>query len=188
MTATNFAPRDFSRSSPSFIGFDEWSSATPHSRKKPARSQSGSPNSQKLWPTEYSPPAAMLTEQKPPWAAQLSVPNCVAQKPLSACIWSRPVKNASRFGSVDRMSPSRSASIVSARSHEIGSNCPAPRSVPARRSSGRVSFAGLRCFMIPALPLAHSTPRLTGWSGLPSMWRTSPSSTVTRMPQRHAHM
>ena len=46
LTETNFAPRRFSLSSPILIGLLEWSSATPHSRKYFARSQSGAPNSQ----------------------------------------------------------------------------------------------------------------------------------------------
>ena len=47
------------------------------------RSQSGSPNSQKLPPIVYMPAAAMLTEQNPPCAAKFGVPNCVAQNPVS---------------------------------------------------------------------------------------------------------
>ena len=42
------------------------------------------------------------------------------------------------------------------------------------------SFAGEICFMIPALPLAQSTPRLTGCSGVPWMKRIWPFSSVTR--------
>ena len=42
--------------------------------------------------------------------------------------------------------------------------------------------------MMPAEPFAQSTPRLTGWSGLPSMYRTAPSFRCTRIPHRHAHM
>ena len=51
-----------------------------------------------------------------------------------------------------------------------------------------VSRAGEVAVFIPADPLAHSTPWFTGWSGLPSMKRISPSRKCTRMPQRHAHM
>ena len=130
----------------------------------------------------------MLTEQKPPWAAQLIVPNCVAQNPVSACIWSRPVKKASFFGSVARIFRRRSVRSSSARSQLIGSKWPSPRPVPAFLTSGCVSFAGLFCFMIPALPLAHSTPLLTGWRRLPLMKRISFPSSVTSMPQRQAHM
>ena len=39
----------------------------------------------------------MFTEQKPPCAAKLGVPNCAAQKPVSAWLWSRPVKKARRL-------------------------------------------------------------------------------------------
>ena len=84
----------------------------------------------------YSPPAAMFTEQKPPWAAQLMVPNWDAQKPVSACIWSRPVKNASRLGSVARILRSRSVSSPSALSQEMGSNSPSPLAVPAFLTNG----------------------------------------------------
>jgi len=63
------APRAFSLPSPSLIGLLSWSSATPHSISRRVCSQSGSPNSQKLPPTEYRPPAAMFTEQNPPCAA-----------------------------------------------------------------------------------------------------------------------
>ena len=130
----------------------------------------------------------MLTEQKPPCAAQFGVPNCCAHNPVSACIWSRPVKNASLRGSEARMFASRSVRSASAASHSISSNSPRPRSAPALRRNGLESFAGESCFMIPAEPLAHGTPRLTGCSGLPWMKRTLPCSSVTLMPQRHAHM
>ena len=59
-----------------------------------------------------------------------------------------------------------SSRIAKARSHEIGSNSPAPRSLPGLRSSGCVSRAGDTCFMIPAEPLAQITPRLIGWFGI----------------------
>ena len=72
-------------------------------QKSLVRSQSGSPNSQKLPPSVYMPAAAMLTEQKPPCAAKFGVPNCVAQKPVSDWLWSRPVKKASFFGSSARI-------------------------------------------------------------------------------------
>ncbi len=62
----------------------------------------------------YSPAAAMLTEQKPPWADQLGVPNCCAHNPLRACIWSRPVKKPSLEGSVARMSSSRAVTTRAA--------------------------------------------------------------------------
>jgi hypothetical protein len=51
----------------------------------------------------------------------------------------------------------------------MGSNSPAPRSLPALRSSGCVMRAGDTCFMIPEEPLAQITPWFSGWSGLPSM-------------------
>ncbi len=61
----------------------------------------------------------MLTEQKPPWAAKFGVPYCCANQPVSAWLWSRPVKNARRDGSVLRTSPSHAVAIVSASSQEI---------------------------------------------------------------------
>jgi hypothetical protein len=73
-----------------------------------------------------------------------------------------------RVGRADA-GPRRSVSISNARSQEIGSNSPAPRSLPALRSSGCVRRAGDTCFMMPALPLAQITPWFSGWSGLPSM-------------------
>ena len=71
-------------------------------------SQSGSPNSQNEPPNVYMPAAAMLTEQKPPWAAKLGVPNWLAHQPVSDWDWSRPVKKASFFRIGLRMSPSHS--------------------------------------------------------------------------------
>ena len=130
----------------------------------------------------------MFTEQKPPCAAQFGVPNCCAHRPESACIWSRPVKNASCAGFVERIFRSRSVRTSSASSHSISTKSPVPRSLPGLRFSGFLSFAGEYCFMIPADPLAHSTPLFTGWLRLPWMKRTLLFSTVTLMPQRHAHM
>ena len=109
----------------------------------------------------YSPAAAMFTEQKPPCAAQLGVPYCCAHNPVSACIWSRPVKNASFFGSVARRCARRLVNSSSASSHEMGSKMPSPRSVPGRRIIGCCSFALEYCFMMPALPFAQSTPWFT---------------------------
>ena len=97
------------------------------------------------------------------------MPNWRANRPVSACIWSRPVKKANLRGSLARIFASRVARISNARSHEIGSNSPAPRSLPGLRSSGCVRRAGDSCFMIPAAPLAQITPLLIGWFGLPSM-------------------
>ena len=88
---------------------------------------------------------------------------------MSACIWSRPVKSANFFGSVARIFAKRSPRISKVRSHEIGSNSPAPRSLPGFLSKGCVSRAGDTCFMIPDAPLAQITPLLSGWFGLPSM-------------------
>ena len=130
----------------------------------------------------------MFTEQNPPCAAQLGVPNCWAHSPDSACIWSRPVKNASFVGSVERIFASRRVRISSACSHSISTKSPTPRSLPGRRISGLESRAGEYCFMMPAAPLAQSTPWFTGWLRLPWMKRTLPSSSVTLIPQRHAHM
>ena len=59
--------------------------------------------------------------------------------------------------------------MAKASSQEIGSNSPAPRSLPGLRRSGCVSRAGEYCFMIPEEPLAQITPLLSGCSGLPSM-------------------
>ncbi len=110
----------------------------------------------------YKPATAMFTEQKPPCAAQFGVPNCCAHSPDSACIWSRPVKNASCVGSVERIFASRAVSSSSASSHSISTKSPAPRALPGRRLSGLVSFAAEYCFMMPAEPFAHSTPWFTG--------------------------
>src|SRR3546814_19837317 len=85
LTATIFAPRAFNLPSPSLIGFESWSSATPHSIRYCVWSQSDSPNSQNEPPSVYSPPAAMLTEQNPPCAAWLLVPTSCAHQPVSAC-------------------------------------------------------------------------------------------------------
>ena len=74
----------------------------------------------------------MLTEQKPPCAAKLGVPYCMAQKPVSDCDWSRPVKKASRLGSVRRTAPSQSVAVESASSQVISSNSPDPLG-PTRR-------------------------------------------------------
>jgi hypothetical protein len=97
------------------------------------------------------------------------VPNWRANRPVSACIWSRPVNSANFFGSVARILASRSASVAKASSHSISTKSPSPRAAPSRRLSGRVSRAGEYCFMIPELPLAQITPWFSGWSGLPSM-------------------
>jgi hypothetical protein len=109
----------------------------------------------------------MFTEQKPPCAAKLGVPNCAAQKPVRDWLWSRPVKKARRFGSVSRTRRSQPVAVSSASAQEISLNSPEPRS--PTRSSGALSRAGEYCVMMPAEPLPHSTPRFTGWSGLPSM-------------------
>ena len=109
----------------------------------------------------------MFTEQNPPCAAKLGVPNCAAHQPVKDWLWSRPVKKASFFGSVWRMPPSQSVASDSASSHSISLNSPAPRS--PTRSSGFCSRAGEYCVMMPAEPLAHSTPLFTGWFRLPSI-------------------
>ena len=150
------------------------------------RSQSGSPNSQKLPPIVYMPAAAILTEQNPPCAAKFGVPNCVAQNPVSDWLWSRPVKKASFFGSSARIFDSHDNAVAIASSHSISRNSPAPRS--PTRSSGLVSLAGEYCCMMPEAPLPQITPRLTGWRGLPSIKRIPPSFRCTLMPQRQAHM
>ena len=82
----------------------------------------------------------MLTEQNPPWAAWLGVPNRLAHQPVRAWLWSRPVKNASLRGSVSRSGRSHSTASPIASGHEISRNSPLPRS-PVRRS-GRERRAG----------------------------------------------
>jgi len=128
----------------------------------------------------------MLTEQNPPWAAKLGVPNCDAHQPVSAWLWSRPVKNASLRGSVARMRASQSVAVSSASSHSISLNSPDPRG--PTRFKGLVSLAGEFWVMIPAEPLAQSTPLLMGCSGLPWIYRIWPFFRCTLMPQRQAHM
>ncbi len=78
----------------------------------------------------------MLTEQKPPWAAKLGVPNCIAHHPVSDWDWSRPVKKARRRGSVVRMRLSQPVAIPSASSQPISLYSPDPRG-PTRRSGAR---------------------------------------------------
>jgi hypothetical protein len=80
------------------------------------------------------------------------------EEPVSACIWSRPVKIANRFGSVARMRARRSSRMRSASSQLTSTNSPAPRSAPGLRSSGLVRRAGEYCFMMPELPFAQITP------------------------------
>jgi hypothetical protein len=82
------------------------------------------------------PAAAMLTEQKPPWAAKLGVPYCIAHQPVRDWLWSRPVKKASLRGSVRRTSPSHWVASPSASSQEISLKSPEPRS-PTRNSGAR---------------------------------------------------
>ncbi len=76
---------------------------------------------------EYSPPAAILTEQNPPWAAKLGVPNRPAHQPVSDWLWSRPVKKANRLGSDFRISDNHSVARSIASDHSISSNSPDPR-------------------------------------------------------------
>ena len=90
------------------------------------------------------------------------MPNCRANRPVSACIWSRPVKSANRFGSVARILARRSSRIRNVSSHEIATNSPSPRAVPGLRMSGFVRRAGEYCFMIPDAPLAQITPWFSG--------------------------
>ena len=115
----------------------------------------------------YWPAAAMLTEQKPPCAAQLGVPKLVAHRLVRDWLWSRPVKKASFLGSLARTGASQETASSSASSQPISLNRPSPRS--PTRSSGARSRAGDRCCLRPAAPLPQITPRFTGWSGLPSM-------------------
>src|SRR3546814_1104767 len=106
----------------------------------------------------YSPAAAMLTEQKPPWAAWFGVPNWLAHQPVRDCDWSRPVKKASLRGSRARISPSHSAAVPSASSHSISWHSPEPRG--PTRFRGLVSRDGESCVMIPAHHLALRTTLL----------------------------
>ncbi len=99
-----------------------------------------SPNSQNEPPKVYMPAAAMLTEQKPPWAAKLGVPYIMAHQPVSDWLWSRPVKKASFRGSVLRTSPSQSVANPRASSHEISRKSPEPRG--PTRNSGALRRAG----------------------------------------------
>ncbi len=160
LTEMNLAPRRRRPDSASLIGFESWSSATPNIRNSFVRSQSGSPNSQKLPPIVYIPAAAMLTEQNPPCAAKFGVPNWVAQNPVNDWLWSRPVKKASFFGSSARIFDSHDSAVAIASSHSISRNSPTPRS--PTRNSGLVSLAGEYCCMMPEAPLPQITPRLTG--------------------------
>ena len=109
----------------------------------------------------------MLTEQKPPCAAQLGVPKLVAHRLVSDWLWSRPVKKASFFGSLARTGASQETAKPSASSQLISLNLPSPRS--PTRSRGACSRAGDLCCMIPAAPLPQITPRFTGCRLLPSM-------------------
>jgi hypothetical protein len=84
----------------------------------------------------------------------------LAHQPVSAWLWSRPVKKARRLGSLQRIAESHWVAVASASSQEISLNWPLPRG-PVRRS-GFVSLAGEFCCMIPAEPLAQMTPPLTG--------------------------
>ena len=115
----------------------------------------------------------MLTEQKPPCAAQLGVPNCCAHSPDSACIWSRPVKNASCVGLVERIfAEPRRQRCRAPRPIRFRRSSPRPRAAPACAATACAGCAGEYCFMMPAEPLAQSTPWLTGWLRLPWMKRT----------------
>jgi hypothetical protein len=49
----------------------------------------------------------------------LGVPNWLAHQPVSAWLWSRPVKKASLRGSVARMAPATLRREASASSHSI---------------------------------------------------------------------
>ena len=49
----------------------------------------------------------MLTEQNPPCAAKLGVPNCLAHQPVKDWLWSRPVnkRQLARLGRADVAEP-----------------------------------------------------------------------------------
>jgi hypothetical protein len=102
----------------------------------------------------------MLTEQKPPCAAQFGVPKLVAHRLVSDWLWSRPVKKASLRGSLPRTGASQETARLRASSQPISLKRPSPRS--PTRSRGAFSLAGERCCMIPAAPLPQITPWLTG--------------------------
>jgi len=65
-----------------------------------------------------------------------------------------------RLGSRPRTAASQPVAVASASSQEISANSPEPRG-PMRLSGAR-SRAGEVCCMMPAEPLPHSTPLLTG--------------------------
>ncbi|MEZ5916791.1 MAG: hypothetical protein R3C40_04360 [Parvularculaceae bacterium] len=145
---------------PIFIGFESWSSATPNIMKYRVRSQSGSPNSQNALPTVYIPPAAILTEQNPPWAAKLRVPKREAHQPVKDWLWSRPVKNARREGSFFGRRIARTQLLTSP--HPIRDFLEFASALLADTQQRFFSRAGEYWFMMPAEPLAHSTPLLIG--------------------------
>jgi hypothetical protein len=68
----------------------------------------------------------MLTEQKPPCAAQFGVPNDDAHRPVIDWLWSRPVKKASFSGSFRAPGRSQETAVLSASSQLISSNLPSP--------------------------------------------------------------
>ena len=130
--------------------------------------------------------------------AQFGVPNCCAQRPVSACIWSRPVKKASFFG-IGR------ADMREAFAQQIKRVVPRNRVVEAIAPLGagaanhRVLQLRLRILLHDAraaLGAEHALihhvirvapdeayVRLTRLAGFPGL-----SSVVTLMPQRQAHM
>src|SRR5215207_8891436 len=102
----------------------------------------------------------MLTEQNPPCAAKFCVPYCCENQPVSAWLWSRPVKNASLLGSRARTSLSQLVAVSSASSQEISTKSPEP--LGPTRFKGARSRDGEVCVIMPDAPLPQITPRLTG--------------------------
>ena len=150
MIETNLAPWRFSLSSPILIGLLEWSSATPHSTKYFARSQSGAPNSQNECRSCYKrrPPCSPNRSRRAP---PVRCPELLRPQAAERLHLVGPVKNASFRGSVARMRFRRSA----------GSRAPGPirsrRTTPPARGAGLAQqrLSQLRrdsCFMMRRSP------------------------------------
>jgi hypothetical protein len=84
-----------------------------------------------------------------------------ANRPVSACIWSRPVNSANFFGSVARMWPALFQHLEGLVPADLLELVVAALAA-GLRSSGLVSRAGEYCFMMPDAPLAQITPLFSG--------------------------